>query len=172
MRVGLISINMYSKGLNFACPLHNWAFQEFLRRNGVESTIIDYLPNYYDNFDLRNPGDYYEKKVNLWKDKYDVAVKSGNQESIRLAESKIKEHSNLRDSFKAMARKREIRYDKFQNFIDDRYVKTSRRYDSALLEVKDPGFDCYICVTDAIWKKEPYWGYELPQFVRTVQKSP
>ena len=40
MKIGIISINMYSKGLNFACPLHNYAFQQFLLKHGIESTVI------------------------------------------------------------------------------------------------------------------------------------
>lgn len=160
MKIGLISINMYSKRLNFACPLHNWAFQKFLEQNGIQSTIIDYTPNYYDNFDLRHPVNYYNKKVEHWEKKYESALKTGKQADISLAAKKLKEHSQLRDSFSRYYHERASRYDKFQNFIDSNYIKTSEKYDSALLEIKDPGFDCYICVTDAIWKKEPYYGYE------------
>lgn len=44
MNIGIISINMYTKGLNFACPLHTFAFQQFLLRNGIHATVIDYKP--------------------------------------------------------------------------------------------------------------------------------
>ena len=60
MKIGLISINMYSKGLNFACPLHTYAFQQFLLANGIESTVIDYKPIYFDNFNMLHPSDYYK----------------------------------------------------------------------------------------------------------------
>ncbi len=62
MRIGLISINMYSKRLNFACPLHTYAFQQFLLGNGIESTVIDYKPVYYNDFDLKHPSRYYAEK--------------------------------------------------------------------------------------------------------------
>ena len=62
MKIGIISINMYSKGLNFACPLHTYAFQQFLLKNQIESTILDYKPVYYDNFNLRHPSDYYAER--------------------------------------------------------------------------------------------------------------
>ena len=44
MNIGIISINMYTKGLNFACPLHTFAFQRFLTKNGIASKVIDYKP--------------------------------------------------------------------------------------------------------------------------------
>lgn len=56
MKIGIISINMYCKGLNYACPLHSWAFQQFLAQHGIDGTIIDYKPDYYGrNYDLRHP---------------------------------------------------------------------------------------------------------------------
>ena len=56
MKIGIISINMHTKGLNFACPVHTYAFQQFLLANGIESTVIDYKANYYGNFEPRYPG--------------------------------------------------------------------------------------------------------------------
>lgn len=151
MNIGLISINMYTKGLNFACPLHTYAFQQFLLKNGVETTIIDYKPVYYGNFDLRHPADFYERLC-------DYRERTGNLDRIDELRSK-------RDGYRALYHEREIRYDKFQKFIDERYVKTNDCYDSDLLEVKDPGFDCYICVTDVIWKKEPQKGFDRGFFL-------
>ena len=45
MKIGIISINMFSKGLNFACPLHNFAFQQFLLKNKIDNTIPTSAPN-------------------------------------------------------------------------------------------------------------------------------
>ena len=59
MKIGLISINMYSKYLNFACPLHTFAFQQFLTYLGIDSTVINYKPIYFNNFDMEHPYDYY-----------------------------------------------------------------------------------------------------------------
>lgn len=47
---------------------------------------------------------------------------------------------------------RERRLDKFEAFVKDRLNFTEEQYDSDSLEVEDPGFDCYICVTDVIWQ--------------------
>ncbi|MGN1166374.1 MAG: polysaccharide pyruvyl transferase family protein [Lachnospiraceae bacterium] len=155
MKIGIISINMYSKGLNFACPLHNYAFQQFLLKNGIESTIISYKPIYFNNFDLRHPYDYYARMCNNF-------VSSGrNKTEI----NEWKRISGLRDSWKELYYERERRYDKFQNFIDSNYIKTEECYDSDLLEIKDPGFDCYICCTDVIWKKEPNIGFDRGFFL-------
>ena len=62
MSIGLISINMYSKGLNFACPLHTYAFKQFLLQQGIESTILDYKPAQYKDFDLQKPHNSYRKR--------------------------------------------------------------------------------------------------------------
>lgn len=150
MRIGLISINMYSKALNFACPLHTYAFQQFLLNNGIESTVIDYKPVYYYNFNLKYPGAYYAER-------YERQILEGRQtlEGMRKA----------RDRYMKMAKEREIRYEKFQNFIDNNYIKTDICYDSDLLEVLDPNFDCYICVTDVIWKDEPGEGFDRGFFL-------
>lgn len=156
MKIGLISINMYSKKLNFACPLHTFAFQQFLLKNGIESTVINYKPVYYNNFDLYHPYEYYKQKC-------EKLLRSGSDtEYIR---RKIEEFSVKRDNYKKMYREREVRYKKFQKFIDENYIKTDKVYDSDLLEVCDPGFDCYICVTDVIWKNEPGEGFDRGFFL-------
>ena len=151
MNIGIISINMYTKGLNFACPLHTYAFQQFLLRNGVETTVIDYKPVYYGTYDLRHPADFYERLC-------EARVRANNLEGLD-------ELIEKRDGYKALYHEREVRYDKFQKFIDTRYIKTERCYDSDLLEVEDPGFDCYICATDVIWKKEPNKGFDRGFFL-------
>lgn len=155
MKIGIISINMYSKGLNFACPLHNYAFQQFLLKNGIDSTVVSYKPIYFNDFDLRHPYNYYAKMCN------DFA--SGGKDETDIEE--WKRITGLRDSWKELYAERERRYDKFQNFIDSNYIKTEECYDSDLLEVRDPGFDCYICCTDVIWKKEPNVGFDRGFFL-------
>ena len=63
MKIGIISINMYSKYLNFACPLHTFAFQQFLLQHGFDSTVINYQPIYFNNFDMKHPYDYYSSNL-------------------------------------------------------------------------------------------------------------
>lgn len=155
MKIGIISINMYSKGLNFACPLHNYAFQQFLLKNGIDSTVISYKPIYFNDYNLRHPYDYYASMCN------NFASSGRNETEVE----EWKRITGLRDSWRALYEERERRYDKFQNFIDSNYIKTEECYDSDLLEIKDPGFDCYICCTDVIWKKEPNAGFDRGFFL-------
>ncbi len=155
MKIGIISINMFSKGLNFACPLHNYAFQQFLLKNGIENEVLTYTPIYFNDFDMRHPYHYYTRLC----DKFE---KAGRDKTEPEEWEHLKE---LRDAWRELYSEREGRYDKFQNFIDTHYRKTDVCYDSALLEVLDPGFDCYICCTDVIWKKEPKEGFDRGFFL-------
>ena len=51
---------------------------------------------------------------------------------------------------------------KFEHFIEKYYepITTQEKYTTKLLDVKDPGFDCYICVSDVIWKYYPKHGLD------------
>ena len=150
MKIGIISINLYPKDLNCACPLHGYAMQKFLEKNGYESEIIDYTPIDFGTFDMRHPTNYYKtqyeehlKNFPTSSDMITAWYKRGNFLKRRL------------ESFSQIYKERETRYDKFQSFIN-RYLKiTSKGYNSDSLEFEDPGFDCYICATDVIWKCEP-----------------
>lgn len=139
MEIGLIGINKYSKYLNFACDLHIYAFQEFLSQNGYSSTILDYKPVDHDNFDMRHPA------KNAEKDYLEAVKKKESKATLdRLA--------SLAYGYRTAPAERERRLDKFEAFIQKRLRFTEEQYDSDLLEIKDPGFDCYVCVTDVIWQ--------------------
>ena len=160
MRIGLIGINMYPKYLNFACGLHTYAFQQFLLQHDIDNTVIDYKPVYFSNFDMRHPSDYYEKKY-----------KKLEQKKVNTPEAEEQRNETLKDlktkisDWKPLYAEREVRYDKFKKFIDENYIKTEEKYDSDLLEVKDPGFDCYMCVTDVIWNLLPDHTYDRGFFL-------
>ncbi len=162
MKIGIISINMFSKGLNFACPLHTYAFQQFLLQNGIESTVITYKPNYYENFNLRQPYDYYRKKYNNRLQKAASVTDPEEQKSCQEVLDKLE---SKRDLWEPMQKERAVRYDKFQKFINQHYIRTKKCYDSDLLETEDPGFDCYICATDVIWKNTPVYGFDRGYFL-------
>ena len=168
MKIGLISINMYSLSLNFACPLHTFAFQSFLAKKGIDSVVIDYKPNYYDNFDQKNPADYYDMKLKNYQKKLAEIQETSDESKIEKIKDRIAFHSFQKECYEKLKKEREIRYEKFREFIDKNYKKTKKTYDAISLEVEDPGFDCYICVSDAIWKKEPGWGYDAPFFLAST----
>ena len=143
VKVGIISINAHTKVLNFASPLHSYAFQQFLTQNGVDSVIIDYKPNYYGEFNPRHPYFYY--RTHKSQDK---------------ARQKSLEHKWLK-----LFIARQVRFDKFQRFIDKYYVTTDKCYNHKLLDTEDLGLDCYICATDVIWKCNKNAGFDRGFFL-------
>lgn len=143
MQIGIISINAHTKVLNFASPLHSYAFQQYLKQHGYESKIIDYKPNYYGQFNPKYPLFYYKKHPNSDKRR---------QKSL--------EHKWMRLFFS-----RRKRFNKFQAFIDKYYITTSKCYDENLLDIEDPGMDCYICATDVIWKCNKNAGFDRGFFL-------
>lgn len=150
MKIGIISINLYSKWLNFACPLHSFAMQKFLQENGYDSKIIDYKASYYDNYNMRHPADYYKEKLEVRRNNLpgNAVKRAGWTESVKLT-------AELERNYRALYNERERRYDKFESFIDKNLAVTDKGYNSVTMELEDPGFDCYMCVTDVIWKAEP-----------------
>lgn len=161
MNIGLISINMYTKGLNYACPVHTFAFQQFLLSHGIENTVIDYKPNYYGNFESRYPGAYYEKLAQ----RQERLLEEADAEARPFHEEKLKKFRSKAAGYNALAEERARRYDKFWEFIDEHYIKTDVEYDSDMMEVADPDFDCYMCVTDVIWKHQDVEGFDRGYFL-------
>lgn len=139
MKIGLIGINKYAKFLNFACDLHIYGFQQFLKKKGYDSTILDYKPVYFNNFNMRHPAKGAERN-------YRKAVERNADNDT------LNKLADLALGFRTATVERERRFDKFEAFARERLKFTDNVYDSDLLEIQDPGFDCYICVTDVIWQ--------------------
>ncbi len=150
MKIGIISINIYTKWLNFACPLHSFAMQKFLEKNGYESQVIDYKASYYNNYNMRYPADYYDDRL-----EYRYRTFPANAAKRTEWFNTVKLTADLQESYSLLRRERASRYDKFQSFIDRNLKVSEKGYTSASIEFEDPGFDCYMCVTDVIWKSEP-----------------
>ncbi|MBH0053562.1 polysaccharide pyruvyl transferase family protein [Salinibacterium sp. SWN139] len=155
MKIGIIGINRYAKYLNFACNAHVFAFQKFLSENGHDSTILDYQPAYFNNFNLRHPADYAEQKH-----REALLRKPKTRQEAAARQKAIAKWSELEESYRSVYAEREQRYDKFEKFIAKNLVFTKNVYDSDLLEIEDPGFDAYICVTDVIWQAFPRIGFD------------
>lgn len=143
MKIAIISINAHTKVLNFASPLHTVAFQSFLKDHGIDSTIIDYKPNYYGTFDARHPLEYY---------------RTHPDDDPTRTQKLLKKWNTL---YKA----REKRYDRFEEFIRTYYKKTSDCHNAKELDKLDLGYDCYICVTDVIWKCSKKSGFDRGFFL-------
>lgn len=147
MKIGILSINAHTQVLNFASPVHTYAFWKFLQDHGIESTIIDYLPVYYDSFDVKHPLFYY----------IDHPLKN------------FREWKRVLKKWKNLFYEREYRYERFEEFIRKYYKKTDRCYTAELMETEDPGFDCYICASDVIWKNNHGYGFDRGFFLACKQ---
>ena len=143
MKIGIISINAHTKVLNFASVLHSYAFQFFLEQHGIESTIIDYKPVYYGDYDARHPLFSY--------------IDHPEKDATRQA-------ANLR-MWRKLFYERENRFDKLERFYRTHYRLTDACYTAQSLDRKDPGFDCYLCVTDVIWKWNRGFGFDRGFFL-------
>lgn len=155
LKIGLIGINKYAKFLNFACDLHVYAFQEYLAQNGHDVTILDYKPAYFNNFNMRHPAGYAEQK---YRDT--IVRKATTSKQLAAREKDLEKWAELAIGYRSVAPERERRYDKFEAFVGKHLKFTAEVYDSDLLEVEDPGFDCYICVTDVIWQSIPQHTFD------------
>lgn len=155
MKIGLIGINKYAKFLNFACDLHIYAFQQFLAQHGYESTVLDYKPVSYGAFDMRHPVDYAESRLR------ETIARTPKSSKDLVAQTKdARKWAELTVGYRSVAAERAVRYDKFAEFIRENLIFTDRVYDSDLLEVEDPGFDAYMCVTDVIWQSVPKYVFD------------
>ena len=147
MSIGMLGINIYAKYLNFACDLHALAFQEYLVSNGYNVKILDYKPVYYGNFNMRFPQEYanaqYQRALNL---------PSVTDEDIARKKTEVRKWKEFSEGYESVREERSSRYDKFQDFANKNLRLTKEKYDSDTLEVVDPGFDIYVCVTDVIWQ--------------------
>lgn len=169
MRIGIISINAHTKTLNYACPLHTYAFQQFLLKNGIESTVIDYTPVYYEqDYDPVHPINFYLKRGYLKyfdmeqpEDMTDPEEIKAWEKDCTLKRLRLKKFSDLYDIWP-------IRYEKFQKFFDKYYIMTEKTYSTKSLEKENPDFDCYICVTDVIWKVNGSLGFDKGFFLAST----
>ncbi len=155
MKIGIIGINRYAKFLNFACDLHVYAFQQFLEQNGYESTILDYHPVYFDNFNMRHPADHADEKL-----RKALAMPSDTPAKRQARDAAVAKWTERSRDYREVYEEREVRYDKFEAFVEKNLKFTKEVYDSDLLEVQDPGFDCYMCVTDVIWQSLPRHNFD------------
>lgn len=125
MKIGTISLNINAPDFNYGAILHSWAFQQYLLKlsfvDGVE--IIDYtMPKLEGQF-LKYPA----------------------------LHSLI--HFHLKDALRKAIRayKHAKRYDKFQKFIKEHMIISSKPYTQSSLNKADLQYDTVICESDVIW---------------------
>jgi len=145
LKIGLVSINTNSKSLNLACALHTFAFSEVLNGLGYESIVVDYYQHYHNkNEDLRFP------LIRL--------LKSNNNS---------KKHQEAIKMWTEMFYQRIERFDKFQEFVNKNYNLTKNTYTAISLDQISNAEDinCYIAVTDVIWKNYRRLGFDKGFFL-------
>lgn len=141
MRVAIISINKYSKHLNYGAALHSYAFQQTLDLLGVDNLIIDYLPKFMENYHLKYP--------------ILDAIKSRKIKRV------FSSASNMLPNL--------IKYNKFQKFFLSNY-RTSEEIltINTLVQngiLKKYNFTEFMCVSDVIWSPESTLGFDRGYFL-------
>lgn len=156
MKIGLIGINRYAEFLNFACNLHAYAFQQYLVKLGYDAKFIDYKPIHYEGMSLREPASFMEAEY-----RSTISAKAPTAEAAKNRNTVAKRIAEIAMGYRALTEDRKVRYDKFEAFISQHLDFTNTVFDSDLLEVEDPGMDCYICVTDVIWQPWlPHYSFD------------
>lgn len=164
MKIAIISINAHTRSLNLACPIHTWAFQQFLFKQGIDNTILNYQPNYTHavSFNSREPYSHYVKMCH----RKEAALKKAKSDDERKSiQESLERMIMYRDGYKVLGKERASRFDKKEAFVNEHYKRTEKTYTTDSLEIEDPGFDCYICASDVIWKCPDPTGFDLGFFL-------
>lgn len=137
MRIGTISLNINAPDFNYGAILHSWAFQQFLIKLPFvdSSEIINYVTPIHEKVNLKHPAISMIRGVNRY------------HSAIQLIHP-------IRHF---------IRYNKFQKFIRDHMVISSKKYTQMQLNGAHLPYDTIICESDVIWSS----GYFGGQFDKT-----
>jgi len=131
LKIGILSINVHTADLNFACPLHSLVFSNALTELGYENVVVNYYPVY-----AKQHVDQQYPLLELIKDKDNPK----KQKQIKY--------------WTEMFYPRKERYARFDAFIKKHYKFTEKVYDAALLDTMSSaeGINCFIAATDTIWR--------------------
>ena len=136
MKIGIVSYNINSELHNYGAALHSWAFQQYLRKQGVDSVIIDYFPKAIEDWNLKFPVLHRNRP---WSLKYFVrdVVNWGGIGLI----------NNYR------------KWKKIERFFANHSKKTLKKYHQnellSITEIEGNRFDVFVCESDVIWKIGP-----------------
>ncbi|MBR1940240.1 MAG: polysaccharide pyruvyl transferase family protein [Bacteroidaceae bacterium] len=118
--------------MNYGAVLHSFAFQKILSDRGVESIVIDYVPNVLKGYNL----------------KYPILNDCNIFSPIRF----IYHLCNWSLGFKSNVRK----FNKFNRFYNSYLKKTKLEYKYAdlamITSIEGMDFSTFICESDVIWK--------------------
>lgn len=158
-KVAIVSYNFYTQHLNYGAAIHNFAFQEYLRRKGVESIVLDYFPKDAVGKHFKYPILYlFEGKFSIRKFVFCIV--------------------NWGLGFFANLRK----YRKFQEFYKAHYAKSvvmiRPGQEQSLKSVDGVIPQIWCCVSDVIWKLENIYDpvffldFPLAKIARRVAYAP
>jgi len=133
--IGIFSLNMHTKFLNYGSAIQSYALQTYLKQKGVPSVIIDYVPLHAEHYFNKNWLFHYRK---VWHP--------------------ITFFKRFRWGLSRWKRSR--KFDKFFNLY---YSKTKRCYlHRELLSIdtiEDLSFSAFICGSDTVWKLDQTKGF-------------
>ena len=121
-KIGIISLNTHTYFNNYGAILHSFAFQHFLKKNQVESEILDYVPPRLENWNLSAP----------WK-------------------SLFRMKSKLFFRFFFLQYPYLIRKKKIDSFVKTNMIMTGISYNHSSLEKAILPYKIMICESDVIW---------------------
>lgn len=126
--------------MNYGAALHTYAFQQYLKRHGIESVIIDYFPLALEGRSIKYPFLNF-RHIGKIRDflRHQVNYLGGF-------------HSNL------------IKYHKFNGFFKCHTIKTRHRYNHQELmsvpSIEQFPIDTFVCESDVIWKLYSRKGFD------------
>ena len=144
--IGIVSYNIHSYHLNYGTALHTFAFQQYLKKRGVDSIVLDYVPRSLENYNMKYP---IFNDMRIWH------VRSFLENNL---------------SWILGFRKNLIKYNKFELFFKKYYVKTKCKYNySQLLKTKkieNYNVTTWVCESDVIWKLYTEGGFDEIFFLK------
>lgn len=130
--IGIISYNIHSNHMNYGAALHSYAFQQYLKKIGAESIVIDYYPKNMESYNIKYP---FLNNKRFWH------VRSFVRFQLDWGLGLI---ANL------------VKYRKFGEFFDKYLNKTDKTYTYRELmsvdNIEGIPFDTFVCESDVIWK--------------------
>lgn len=131
-KIAFISYALHSSHMNYGAALHGYAFQKFLQKRNIDSTMIDYYPQDLDGYSIKYP---VFNNMRFWR------VREFRRSVLNWG---LGFFSNLK------------KYRKFELFFKKNIKKTNRLYKhSKLISPKSYelfSFTHFICESDVIWK--------------------
>lgn len=126
-RFGTISYNIYCNFTNYGSALQTWALNQAINKLGYHARLIDYCPDILADKDPLNPF------ANMWDQ---------DEESRRMCELTL---PAIREN-----------YTKFTHFYNEKFDKTTGKYNSKNFEQVVEEVDGFVCGSDTIFCTEEF----------------